>query len=187
MGPVQAIRSCLRNYANSSGRASQSEYWWFRASMAVLVAVATWLWWEDVGRNTALAAVLGLLYLALLPPGVAVTVRRLHDMDRSAWFSLILLLPWAGIVALAYPVAWLGLKAGLANQCEGLGCLGIGLALLILGAIIGGLGGWSIQVVVLAQPGADGPNQYGSEAPRTEANREGTKRDWAIFLFNPPE
>lgn len=187
MGPVQAVLSCLRNYADFSGRASPAEYWWFRAAMTVLVAIAASLWWEDVGRNTALAALLGLLYLLMLPPGIAVTVRRLHDMNRSAWFSLVLLLPWVGFIAFPYPVAWLGWKAGLANQCEGLGCVGAAVALLILGVVIGGLVGWSVQVVVLARPGTDGPNRYGSGTPTKGTTREKTKRDWAIFLFNPPE
>ncbi len=45
--------------------------------------------------------VLGLLYsLALLIPGIAVAVRRLHDTSRSAWWLLIAFIPLIGAIVL---------------------------------------------------------------------------------------
>ena len=43
---------------------------------------------------------LDLIYtLAVLIPTIAVTVRRLHDTDRSGWWFLIIFLPLIGAIA----------------------------------------------------------------------------------------
>lgn len=47
--------------------------------------------------------VLGALYAAFaFIPTVAVTVRRLHDQDRTGWWALIMLIPIVGILVLLY-------------------------------------------------------------------------------------
>ncbi|AZR34195.1 membrane protein [Xanthomonas vasicola] len=45
-------------------------------------------------------AVIMLFVLALIVPGIAVTVRRLHDQDKSGWFYLICLVPYVGAFVL---------------------------------------------------------------------------------------
>ena len=42
----------------------------------------------------------GLVALGLIIPGIAVTVRRLHDTDRSGWFVLLALIPLVGAILL---------------------------------------------------------------------------------------
>jgi uncharacterized membrane protein YhaH (DUF805 family) len=82
----------LENYANFQGRARRAEYWWFALAnfiailvLVVLVAVAKIFW------------VLYVIYLlALIVPGIAVTIRRLHDTDKSGWWWLIALVPFVG-------------------------------------------------------------------------------------------
>lgn len=49
----------------------------------------------------------GLIMLALLLPGIAVGVRRLHDIDRSGWWLLIIFVPIIGVIAVIY---WACLK-----------------------------------------------------------------------------
>ncbi len=95
MGFGEAVSSGLSKYATFSGRARRSEYWFF-ALFNFLVGVAAGI----------LDAVIGitLLYplaaLALLLPGLAVAVRRLHDTGRSGWWLLIALVPFAGAIVL---------------------------------------------------------------------------------------
>jgi uncharacterized membrane protein YhaH (DUF805 family) len=89
-------RVVLEKYADFSGRARRSEYWWFTLAnvivalvLALLIAVADIFW------------VLYVLYgLALIVPSIAVTIRRLHDTDKSGWWILIGLVPFVGGIIL---------------------------------------------------------------------------------------
>ena len=82
----------LQNYVNFQGRARRAEFWWF--TLANLIAVVVLL------VLTAISNIFFLLYilygLALILPSLAVTVRRLHDTDKSAWFLLLYLIPFVG-------------------------------------------------------------------------------------------
>jgi len=82
----QAIVSGFQNYVNFSGRAARSEFWYW-ALFVILVNIAATLVDAaiDVGLIGALAS------LALFLPGIAVSVRRLHDLDRTGWWLLIAL------------------------------------------------------------------------------------------------
>ncbi|MFM8956725.1 MAG: DUF805 domain-containing protein [Actinomycetota bacterium] len=77
MSFVDAIKAGFRNYANFKGRASRSEFWWF--SLFTLIVQLATSGSEVIG---------GLVSLALLLPGLAVHVRRLHDTDRRGWWVL---------------------------------------------------------------------------------------------------
>ncbi|MFM8508429.1 MAG: DUF805 domain-containing protein [Actinomycetota bacterium] len=77
MSFVAAIQSGFRNYARFRGRASRSEFWWF--SLFTLIVQLATSGSEVIG---------GLVSLALLLPGLAVHVRRLHDTDRRGWWVL---------------------------------------------------------------------------------------------------
>ena len=75
----------LRNYVGFSGRARRKEYWMF---FLVNILVAMVLGFID--RVAGTGAILSNLYsLALLIPGIAVGVRRMHDTDRSGWWLLL--------------------------------------------------------------------------------------------------
>ncbi len=85
----------LRQYAHFEGRARRREYWYF-ALFNVLVALGLGLIDGALGIG-----VLGPLYsLAVLIPGLAVSVRRLHDTGRSGWWLLIALVPIIGVIVL---------------------------------------------------------------------------------------
>ena len=107
MGPIEAITSVLRNYANFSGRAQRSEFWWFwlasivlifgpYALFAVPVAVDEGIYndntWGIMGSVVLFLWVI--LGLALVLPSLAVTCRRLHDTGKSGWFQLLNLIPF---------------------------------------------------------------------------------------------
>lgn len=92
MSFTDAIQSCFRQYIGFAGRAARSEFWYFQL-FAVLVGVGA----SIVDRTGALG---GLISLALLLLSLAVSVRRLHDTDRSGWWLLIALIPLVGIIIL---------------------------------------------------------------------------------------
>ncbi len=98
MSPLAAIRSVYGNYANFSGRAPRSEYWWF--ILAYLMTV--YLMGLSTGIDLA-AVVLMVVYVGSIVPALAVTVRRLHDTGRSGWWMLIALIPLALLVMVALP------------------------------------------------------------------------------------
>ncbi|HMD46135.1 MAG TPA: DUF805 domain-containing protein [Acidimicrobiales bacterium] len=86
----------LERYAQFTGRANRAEYWWF-----VLANLIINLVFDILGRVTAVFAIIGLLYaLAVLIPGIAVAVRRLHDTNRSGWWLLIGLIPIVGWIVI---------------------------------------------------------------------------------------
>lgn len=85
----------LRKYAVFAGRARPKEYWMFVLISAVVVLVLGIV----NGLMGADVPALPLYYtLAVVLPGLAVTVRRLHDTDRSGWWLLILLVPIVGAI-----------------------------------------------------------------------------------------
>lgn len=86
-----AIRVCLAKYADFTGRASRPEFWWF---MLFVNLVAGGLMY--VHEN--LSAV---FLVAMLLPLLAAGARRLHDIGKSAWWLLFLLVPVGGLVLLA--------------------------------------------------------------------------------------
>lgn len=66
-------------YAQFSGRASRSEYWWFQL-FGVLAGAAAGALSDGLGAAVS---------VALLLPSIATGVRRLHDVGRSGWWLLI--------------------------------------------------------------------------------------------------
>lgn len=94
------------HYADFRGRARRREYWMFTLVSTLISIVLTGLemaFGLEVGEGAARVGVLSGLYgLAVLVPGLAVSVRRLHDTGRSGWWLLALLVPLAGAVVLLY-------------------------------------------------------------------------------------
>ncbi len=89
----------LKKYAVFSGRARRKEYWMFLLFHIIIIALGVIE--SIVGTNSVIA----LFYmLAILLPGLAVTVRRLHDTGKSGWWLLIGLVPLIGIVILVFMV-----------------------------------------------------------------------------------
>ena len=104
MSAVDAIKSVFSQYAGFAGRARRSEYWWFFLFTLILSFIAGILdgaLGTSIGSGPSSTGVVGLVVgLALLLPGLAVAVRRLHDTDRSGWWLLIGLVPLVGGIVL---------------------------------------------------------------------------------------
>ena len=90
----------LENYANFNGRARRSEYWYFALMNLIILIVAAVL--DNMLGLTFGALPYGYLYvafaLAVFIPGLAVAVRRLHDVGKSGWFYFIVLIPIVGAI-----------------------------------------------------------------------------------------
>ena len=79
----------LLRYTDFKGRSERAEYWWFTFANLILASV----FWLLGGLGGPIRS-LSLLYaLAVLVPNLAVTVRRLHDTGRSAWWLPFAVLP----------------------------------------------------------------------------------------------
>ncbi len=86
------LRVVKDNYANFNGRARRKEYWMFflfNLLFAFVVAIVDYL----LGTFPAIY----LIYMvAMIIPGIAVSLRRLHDIGKSGWWFLIAFIPVIG-------------------------------------------------------------------------------------------
>jgi uncharacterized membrane protein YhaH (DUF805 family) len=99
MGFTEAITSGFRNYVNFSGRAVRSEFWYW-VLFAILASIVAGLIDLALFGIEGSSPINSLVGLALFLPGLAVSVRRLHDLDRSGWWILLGLIPLVGIIIL---------------------------------------------------------------------------------------
>jgi uncharacterized membrane protein YhaH (DUF805 family) len=93
----QAIGTCFNKYATSAGRSRRAEYWYFVLFNILLSLAAAMI---DDGNG----AVSGVAGLVTFLPSLAAGVRRLHDTDRSGWWTLLIFVPLIGLVLL---IVWL--------------------------------------------------------------------------------
>lgn len=103
----------LRRYAEFEGRARRSEYWLFTL-FQVLVGLGLFIALALVGGiadfnsdgGSALAGVLFLAFaifaLAMFIPSLAVSIRRLHDADKSGFWLLLGFIPFGGVVVFIF-------------------------------------------------------------------------------------
>lgn len=93
---IAAYKDALQNYAKFDGRLGVGGYWrFFAVNLAALVVLLI------LSRVAGFFFILYVIYaLALLIPGLAAGVRRLHDTGKSGWFILISLIPIVGFIIL---------------------------------------------------------------------------------------
>lgn len=95
-GFMDALKIGFRKYVTWAGRATRSEFWFFYLWYMIALIVGGVIDGMIVSSGSSLALFTGLAGLAFILPQLAVTVRRLHDTDRSGWFYWMLLIPLAG-------------------------------------------------------------------------------------------
>jgi uncharacterized membrane protein YhaH (DUF805 family) len=89
-------RVVLERYAQFQGRSGRAEFWWY-----FLAALIIGIVFNILIAVSNIFFVLYVIYgLAVLIPGLAVGVRRLHDTDKTGWWLLIGLIPLVGIIVL---------------------------------------------------------------------------------------
>ena len=97
---MQWFMTVLQKWSDFSGRARRREYWFF-ALFYLLIYIALTVVDMLTGllnAATGVGVLGGLFALAMLIPGLAVGVRRLHDTDRSGWWLLLALIPVIGTI-----------------------------------------------------------------------------------------
>lgn len=96
------VRKAYGKYADFSGRARRKEYWFFVLFFVLvsigLAIVDTLLGTYSETRQVGLFG--GVFGLGSLIPALALGVRRLHDIGRSGWWLLLMLLPLVGTIVL---------------------------------------------------------------------------------------
>lgn len=78
---MTSIQTVFGKYADFSGRARRSEYWWWILAVEVLNIIISYV--------VGIPALSLLLILAVIVPTIAAGVRRMHDVSKSGWFLLI--------------------------------------------------------------------------------------------------
>lgn len=89
----ESIIKCFSNPVNFKGRASRSEFWWFYLLIVGLTCVATML--DSSGTISSIIEII------LFIPLIAAGARRLHDINKSGWWQL-LILTGIGLIPLIY-------------------------------------------------------------------------------------
>lgn len=105
----QAVSTVFSKYATFTGRARRAEFWWwvlFQILVGIVAGVLDRMIFPNtsIGGNGGSGPFATLTNLGLLLPTLAVTARRLHDIDRSGWRQLIGLIPLVGWIIM---IVWM--------------------------------------------------------------------------------
>jgi uncharacterized membrane protein YhaH (DUF805 family) len=98
--PIDYYIDAFRKYATFSGRATRAEYWWF---YLVTIAVSILIGILESILNIPFGLISIIYSLASLIPNIAIQVRRLHDVDKSAWYMLlnfVIIIGWIWLLIL---------------------------------------------------------------------------------------
>ena len=161
-----AIKIAFSKYADFSGRARRSEYWWFFLFVQLVTQLPS-LIIPPLGSIVSLGA-----FLVTFIPSLAVTARRLHDIGRTGWWQLVwYLLGFVSTVVIAFGVLG-GIAALFSEFADEFGVYPSDGALEVF-VLLGGLG-VLISLVTLVwwiiwfvKKGDLGSNEYGPD-PRSK-------------------
>ena len=99
-GMLEYFKLALSKYTEFTGRSRRSEYWYFVLVQSLIGLAINALAWIT-GAEVVFSVISMLVSLGLFLPGLAVAVRRLHDVGKSGWWLLIAL-TGIGIFLLLY-------------------------------------------------------------------------------------
>ena len=160
---ITAIKTCFSKYADFTGRARRSEFWFWYLFTVLVSMFSSWIPFAS------------LVTLALVIPTLAASVRRLHDTGRSGWWLLLSIIP--SIICFIILIALLGsaiftiITAGdydpnlLANNLVA----NIGLCVTYILSLIVTFVCQIILIVWWAKDSTPGANEYGENPKGIEA------------------
>ena len=98
----EAVNRFFKNYINFEGRSNRGEYW--KAILAYIIAYIVGMAIDAVIGFPILSTIVS---LGCLGPGISVAVRRLHDINKSGWWYLLVFVPLIGFIVL---IVWFAKK-----------------------------------------------------------------------------
>ncbi|GAA4720073.1 DUF805 domain-containing protein [Sphingomonas lutea] len=146
--PVEWALLPLKRYAQFSGRAPRAEYWWFSGATFALGLLLDGLDWA-LGFEQGLFG--WIVTLALFIPGIAVMSRRLHDIDRSSWWLVAMLIP---VAVIAFEIVQAELS-GLGENADLSSMFFVALIAFFIIAVI--------LLIFSLRRGTEGANRYGPD------------------------
>jgi len=101
MALSEAVKMSWARYASFGGRASRSEYWFFTLFHLLTILLAMVVSYLAMLAIPALGFILySIVVFGTLLPHLAVSVRRLHDVNRTGWWYLFGIVPLLGAIVL---------------------------------------------------------------------------------------
>lgn len=101
MGFGESIKHVFSNLTNFSGRASRSEFWWFYLFIVIVGTILSTIANFTANNSGSGASFIGaVIYVILVLASLSVSVRRLHDSNKSGWLVLLNLLCCIGPIIL---------------------------------------------------------------------------------------
>jgi uncharacterized membrane protein YhaH (DUF805 family) len=89
MNFTQAIQAGFQKYVTFSGRAARSEYWYWTLFMFIASVVAGLIDFA-LFPFSGFSPIQTVVNLGLFLPALAISVRRLHDLDSVGWWLLLI-------------------------------------------------------------------------------------------------
>ncbi|QLR72980.1 DUF805 domain-containing protein [Citrobacter freundii] len=92
------FKNSLKNITNFNGRTRRREYWYYRIGVLLFIMFPCIIGLLLTGIDKDIVQVI--TTIAFIPFTMAVTVRRLHDTNRSGWWYLLAFIPLVGDLVL---------------------------------------------------------------------------------------
>ena len=99
---MEHFTHAIKNYATFTGRATRQQYWMF-ILFYLLIYIGLTILEMAVGLydiETQMGLLTTIYSLGLLIPSLAILARRLHDIGRSGWWILLIVIPLIGVIVL---------------------------------------------------------------------------------------
>lgn len=132
---LESYGNCFRKYATFRGRSARQEYVVFTIANFILSAI--------LGLIPVVGGIFGII---IIIPGIAVAVRRLHDLNKSGWWLLA-----------PYGIMLIGLIGIAATVEEGRAAVWVWVIAL------GGLAALVMSIWMIFTRGTIGSNRFGDE------------------------
>ena len=95
MNLAQSVKTCFKKYLVIDGRASRSEYWWFSLFAGfspLILSVFLVLFLSGEQSENFIYVTFLIFYIPFLTPWITVSIRRLHDLDKSDKIFIFLII-----------------------------------------------------------------------------------------------
>lgn len=94
------IKCVTKDYFNFQGRARRKEFWMFTLISSIIYMILFITFAKIMSSPAGYLITAAIYTLAVICPTIGVSVRRLHDTNRSGWWSLLAFIPVIGILIL---------------------------------------------------------------------------------------